>query len=112
MRSAVAQSMGASLARKIEATWDPEDPVFTPRERAALEMASKFTDDYQSVTDEDLERWKVHFSDEELVELGYFVGVTFGQQSWIRTLDIGHHEVLDESSAGLAPDEVRAGASR
>jgi hypothetical protein len=50
----------------------------------------------------------MHFSDEELVELGYFVGITFGQQSWIRTLDIGHHKVLDESDEGLAPHELRA----
>ena len=53
--------------------------------------------------DDDLwERLHLHFSDEEIVELGYFVGVTFGQQSWIRTLDIGHHEVLDTSAEGLA----------
>ena len=39
-------------------------------------------------------------------------GVTLGQQSWIRTLDIGHHEVLDISVEGLAPNEVRAAARR
>ena len=58
------------------------------------------------------ERLHLHFSDEELVELGYFIGVTLGQQSWIRTLDIGHHEVLDISVEGLAPNEVRAAARR
>jgi alkylhydroperoxidase family enzyme len=53
-------------------------------------------------------RLHLHFSDEELVELGYFVAVTFGQQSWVRTLDIGHHEVLDGTDEGLAPSAVRA----
>ena len=89
MRSAVAQSMGEDLARKIEATWDPDDPVFTPRERAALEMASKFTDDYRSVSDADLERWKAHFSDEELVELGTFMALADGFGKLVEVLGLG-----------------------
>lgn len=44
-----------------------------------------------------------HFSDEEIVELGCFVALTFGQQRWIKTLGIGHGEVLDLTRAGLAP---------
>jgi alkylhydroperoxidase family enzyme len=34
-----------------------------------------------------------HFSEEQIVELGYFVALTFGQQRWIKTLGIGHGEV-------------------
>jgi alkylhydroperoxidase family enzyme len=34
-----------------------------------------------------------HFTDEQIIELGYFVGLTFGQQRWIKTLGIGHGEV-------------------
>ena len=55
-----------------------------------------------------------HFSEEQLVELGYFVSLTFGQQRWIKTLGIGHGEVTvptvadrDAASAGLARREVR-----
>jgi hypothetical protein len=48
-----------------------------------------------------------HFSEEEIVELGYFVALTYGQQRWIKTLGIGHGEVLDLTRAGLAPQEVR-----
>jgi alkylhydroperoxidase family enzyme len=81
--------MGEGLARKIEATWDPEDPIFTPRERAALEMASRFTDDYQGVTDADLERWKEHFSDEELVELGTFMALADGFGKLVEVLGLG-----------------------
>jgi alkylhydroperoxidase family enzyme len=44
-----------------------------------------------------------HFSDEQIVELGYFVALTFGQQRWIKTLGIGHGEVLNLTRAGLAP---------
>ena len=44
---------------------------------------------------------------EELVELGFFVGLTFGQQRWIKTLDIRHHEVLPGTGGGLADDARR-----
>ena len=89
MRSAVAQSKGGDLVEKIEATWDPEDPIFTPRERAALEMASAFTDDYQGVTDSDLARWKAHFSDEEMIELGTFMALADGFGKLVEVLGLG-----------------------
>ena len=38
-------------------------------------------------------RLREHFTEEQLVELGYFVSITFGQQRWIKTLGIGHGEV-------------------
>jgi alkylhydroperoxidase family enzyme len=44
-----------------------------------------------------------HFSDEEIVELGYFVALTYGQQRWIKTLGIEHGEVLADGRGGLAP---------
>ena len=37
------------------------------------------------------------------MELGFFVGLTLGQQRWIKTLGIGHGEVLAETTTGLAP---------
>jgi len=53
-------------------------------------------------------RLREHFTDEQIVELGYFIAITFGQQRWIKTLGIGHGEVLDLNRAGLAPEEARA----
>jgi alkylhydroperoxidase family enzyme len=53
-------------------------------------------------------RLREHFDDEQIVELGYFIAITFGQQRWIKTLGIGHGEVLDLSRAGLAPTEASA----
>jgi alkylhydroperoxidase family enzyme len=49
------------------------------------------------------ERMNAHFTEAELVELGCFVGLTFGQQSWLRMLDIEHHQVLAGTSASMAP---------
>jgi hypothetical protein len=46
----------------------------------------------------------LHFSEEELVELGYFIAITYGQQRWIKTLGIGHGEVLDLTKAGLVQE--------
>ena len=89
MRSAVAQGT-PGLDEKVEATWDPNDPIFTERERAALEMASQFTDDYRSVTDEDLERWKRHFTDEELIELGTFMALADGFGKLVEVLGLGN----------------------
>lgn len=57
-------------------------------------------------------RMRAQFTEEQIVELGYFVALTFGQQRWIKTLGIGHGEVRVASvsapslaGAGLAPDE-------
>jgi len=44
-----------------------------------------------------------HFDEPELVELGFFIALTLGQQRWIKTLEIGHGEVLAGTAAGLAP---------
>jgi alkylhydroperoxidase family enzyme len=55
-------------------------------------------------------RAHAHFTEPELVELGCFVALTFGQQSWLRLLDIEHHEVLPGTSASMAPgfEDARA----
>ena len=49
------------------------------------------------------ERVHAHFTEPELVELGCFVALTFGQQSWIRLLGIEHHQVLPGTAASMAP---------
>ena len=37
------------------------------------------------------------------MELGFFVGLTLGQQSWLRLLNIDHHQVMAGTSAAMAP---------
>ncbi len=80
--------MGVDHA-KIEATWDPSDPIFSERERTALDMATLFTEDYRAITDEHLERWKQHFSDEELIELGTFMAFADGFGKLVEMLGLG-----------------------
>ena len=79
-------------AAKIEATWDPSDPLFSPRERAALEMASIFTENYQDFTDDELVRWREQFSDEEIIELATFMAVADGFGKVVEMLGLGAGE--------------------
>lgn len=54
--------------------------------------------------------WKTlhaHFTEPELVELGSFIGYIAGGQRWIRTLGIGHGEVLAQTTIGLSPDAAQ-----
>ena len=84
----MAEQMGLDQA-KVEATWDPQDPIFSGRERAALDMATLFTEDYRAITDQHLERWKQHFSDEELIELGAFMALADGFGKLVEMLGLG-----------------------
>ena len=44
-----------------------------------------------------------HFTEAELVEIGFFIALTMGQQRWLRTLNIEHHQVLAGTDASMAP---------
>jgi hypothetical protein len=51
-------------------------------------------------------RLRAHFDDGEIVELGRFVQLTFGQQRVIKTWSVGHGEFLGGTTGGLAPNQV------
>ena len=44
-----------------------------------------------------------HFTEPQMVEIGYFVALTMGQQRWLRTLNIEHHQILAGTDASMAP---------
>ena len=72
------------------------------RQKAALAYAEAIT--WRLNTDDAFwERLHRHFSEPELVELGCFVALTMGQQSWLRLLNIEHHQVLVGTDASMAP---------
>ncbi|MGA0010298.1 MAG: carboxymuconolactone decarboxylase family protein [Candidatus Nanopelagicales bacterium] len=78
--------------------------AYVPEQKAALRYAQAIAWGPSSV-DEDL-MWQEmgrYFTEEQMVELGCFIGLTFGQQSWIRLLGIDHHQYLAGSSGGMAP---------
>ena len=75
---------------------------YDERQKAALAYAEAITWDLP-VDDAFWARLHRHFSEPELVEIGYFVALTMGQQRWLRTLDIEHHQVLAGTDPSMAP---------
>jgi alkylhydroperoxidase family enzyme len=76
--------------------------IYDDRQKAALAYAEAIT--WHLDTDDVFwDRMNRHFTEPELVELGCFVGLTMGQQSWLRLLNIDHHEVMPGTEAAMAP---------
>ena len=75
---------------------------YNDKQKAALSYAEAITWDLP-VDDAFWARLHKHFSEPELVEIGYFIALTMGQQRWLRLLDIEHHQVLSGTAASMAP---------
>ena len=75
---------------------------YDEKQKAALSYAEAITWDLP-VDDKFWARLHKHFSEPELVEIGYFVALTMGQQRWLRTLNIEHHQILAGTTASMAP---------
>lgn len=75
---------------------------YTDKQKAALAYAEAIT--WRLDTDDAFwERLHKHYSEPELVELGCFIALTMGQQSWLRLLDIEHHQVMTGTAGSMAP---------
>jgi len=75
---------------------------YNERQKAALAYAEAIT--WHLDTDDLFwQRLHKHFSEPELVEMGCFIALTMGQQSWLRLLNIEHHQVLAGTQASMAP---------
>jgi hypothetical protein len=94
----VAREQGIDQA-KIEATWDIDNPIFTSKEKAALEMASLFSEDYHAISDEHFVKWRQFFSEEELIELGAFLAICDGFGKLVEMLGLGQQEQCNEYEA-------------
>ncbi len=105
-RSGRPESGGIAETAYAKLLFFEESDDFTEREKAALAYADAIVWDATRADDALWERLHRHFTDPELVELGFFIGLTLGQQRWIKTLDIGHHEFLAGTQGGLAPRDA------
>jgi alkylhydroperoxidase family enzyme len=101
-RSEQARSQGLTEGQYDDLLNFETSPRLGEREKAALAYAEAITWRLEA-TDELWERLHRHFSEPELVELGCFIALTMGQQSWLRLLDIEHHEVMAGTAASMAP---------
>jgi alkylhydroperoxidase family enzyme len=101
-RSVKASRQGLTEGKYDELLNFESSPRYTDREKAALAYAEAIA--WHLETDDAFwDRLHRHFSEPELVELGCAIGLTFGQQSWLRLLNIGHHQVMAGTSASMAP---------
>jgi AhpD family alkylhydroperoxidase len=83
-----------------------ESTVLGAREKAALKWAEAIAWDPDLADDEVWAELHEHFTEPELVELGYFIGLTMGQQKFVKTLSLRHGELGTDNLAGLAPEVV------
>jgi alkylhydroperoxidase family enzyme len=101
------RSMKAARQGLIEDDYDDlvnfeSSSRYDARQKAALSYAEAITWDLP-VDDAFWARLHAHFNEPELVEIGYFVALTMGQQRWLRTLNIEHHQILAGTDASMAP---------
>jgi alkylhydroperoxidase family enzyme len=101
------RSVKGSQQGLVEAQYDDllnfeSSDKFDDRQKAALAYAQAIAwneDDRDGLWS----RLHAHFTEDELVELGCVIALTFGQQSWIRLLDVDHHQYMAGTSASMAP---------
>jgi len=80
---------------------------YDERTKAALALTEAITWDLDT-DDAFWERLYRHFSQEQIIELGYFIGITMGQQRFNRTLNLHDHlgETGFEAEAAAAAGEA------
>jgi alkylhydroperoxidase family enzyme len=102
-RSVKATTSGAVIEEQVLDLLNFEKSTnYNERQKAALAYAEAIV--WRLDTDDAFwERMHRHFTEPELVELGCMIGLTLGQQSWLRLLNIEHHQVLAGTSASMAP---------
>ena len=82
---------------------------YNERQKAALSLAEAIV--WRLDTDDAFwARLNQHFTEPEIVELGCAVGLTYGQQSFLRLLNIDHHQVMAGTAASMAPGTETAEA--
>lgn len=75
---------------------------FNEKQKAVLSYAEAIV--WRLETDDAYwDRLHRNFTEPELVEIGCMIGLTLGQQSWLRLLNIDHHQVMAGTDASMAP---------
>ena len=111
-RSHLATAAGLTEREFDEVIEFRQSTVLSEREKAALLLAEAIAWDPLMADDEVWAKLHEHFTEPQIVELGYFIGLTMGQQKFLKTLGIKHGELGLETTAGLAPDVAAALTAR
>ncbi len=89
MRSKVAQSEGLTEEKVAQLENYETSDAFTDREKAAIRYATLFkTGDDGVDSDKVYDDLRVHFSEEEIIELGLFCAETDGAGKFVRSLQV------------------------
>ena len=102
-RSVKAQSQGLLEDDVKDLLEFEKSSRFTPRQQAALRLAEAIT--WGLEADDAL--WAglyQHFETGQIVELGFFIGLTMGQQRWNRLINMQHGQFMGGQSGGLAAE--------
>ncbi|MGI9585001.1 MAG: carboxymuconolactone decarboxylase family protein [Acidimicrobiia bacterium] len=82
---------------------------YSDREKAALAYTDAVVWNADFADDALWQELDEHFTAPELAELGFFIALTSGQQRWLKTLNLGHRELLADTDAGLPLGSAVAG---
>lgn len=80
---------------------------YDERQKAALRLAEAMTWGLDS-TDAMWLALRAHLEVPQIVELGFFIGLTMGQQRWNRLLNLQHGSFMGGTTGGLAPAAAQA----
>ena len=106
-RSVKAQALGVVEDDVLALLEFDKAERFTPRQKAALRLAEAITWGLES-SDELWAGLNAHFETPQIVELGFFIGLTMGQQRWNRLINMGHGQFMAGTTGGLAPASAQA----
>ena len=106
-RSVKAQALGVVEDDVLALLEFDKAERFTPRQKAALRLAEAITWGLES-SDELWAGLNAHFETPQIVELGFFIGLTMGQQRWNRLINMGHGQFMAGTTGGLSPASAQA----
>ncbi|MDH4115903.1 MAG: hypothetical protein OEX04_05875 [Acidimicrobiia bacterium] len=107
------------VARDIRADQHQLDELFnyqtsdeyTPRQKLAFRYADAIMWDPSTADDAMWDELRAEFDEPELVELGYWIGFTFGGQRWLKTLGSVQGQLAEALAAAGEADFVATGAT-
>jgi len=100
-RSSAAVNNGLSENNFMDLLNFEKSDSFSSKSKAALALTEAITWDLPT-DDSFWDRLYQHFSEEEIVEIGFFIGLTMGQQRFNRTLNLHDHLGTTEFEAPQA----------
>jgi len=95
---------------KLDELFDYEgSDRYTHRQKLAFRYADTIMWDPALADDALWEELRAEFNEEELVELGYWIGFTFGGQRWLKTLGATQGQLQEALAAAREPETVFTG---